>query len=143
MFGIKPIEGINIDLFNEKYAENKDIIDDLIDGDMSDKTIEKKLSKLNYDEVFGLFEFLQMCDNNYTVVNLLMPIIFYLHQKEDEMFLGLYMAQQNGDIEEYLNERSLSEIRLIRKCFENDKSSSLIFPDMYQKIMEKEKSYHI
>ena len=143
MFGIKPIEGIDIDLFNKKYNENKNIIDILIDEDMNEKNIEKKISSLGYDEIFELFEFLQMCDNNYTVVNLLMPITLYLHQKEDDMFLDLYMAQQTGNIEKYLSERSLSELRVIKRCFENDGNSFLIFPDLYQEIVEKEKSYHI
>ena len=143
MFGIKPNDGVDINLFNEKYYENKDILEDLITDDKSEIELEKKVSKYDYDEISRLFEFLQMCETNYTVVNLIMPIIFCLHQKEDEMFLDLYMAQQKGMVEDYLDDRSLSELRVIRKCFENDRNSSSVFPDMYSKIIEKEESYHI
>ena len=143
MFGIKPNDGVDINLFDEKYNENKDILEDLITDDKSEIELEKKVSKYDYDEISRLFEFLQMCETNYTVVNLIMPIIFCLHQKEDEMFLDLYMAQQKGMVEDYLDDRSLSELRVIRKCFENDRNSSSVFPDMYSKIIEKEESYHI
>ena len=143
MFGIKPNDGVDINLFNEKYYENKDILEDLIADDKSEIELEKKVSKYDYDEISRLFEFLQMCETNYTVVNLIMPILFCLHQREDEMFLDLYMAQQKGMVEDYLDDRSLSELRVIRKCFENDRNSSSVFPDMYSKIIEKEESYHI
>lgn len=143
MFGIKPNDGVDINLFNEKYYENKDILEDLIADDKSEIELEKKVSKYDYDEISRLFEFLQMCETNYTVVNLIMPIMFCLHQREDEMFLDLYMAQQKGMVEDYLNDKSLSELGVIRGFLENDNNRSFVFPDMYLKIIEKEKSYHI
>lgn len=144
MFGIISNENIDTELFNEMYEENQSMIDELVFYmDKSDKLLEVKIDEFGYDKARKLLEFLSNCEVNYTTVNLISSLEGYCEKKEDEAFLDLYMAIQNGSIEEWMKECDLTKINMLYKNFQDDQVISLIFPDMVSYVSLKEKELHI
>ena len=101
MFEIVSNGNIDDKIFNEMYKENKEnkeIIDSLIFYmEQNPKMVEIKLEEISYDKIYELLTFLNNCKINYTVIFLITSLEGYLEKKEDELFLDLYLAYQNGD----------------------------------------------
>lgn len=139
MFDIEPNDVLFED-FNEVYALNKDILDDLILAcEESDKVLGEKVALLGYDKALELLEFLRKCRQSYVVINLISVLEAYSFEKEDEAFLDLYIAIQSGKVEDWLESCDLSKINMLSKNFREDETIALVFPDMRDYVMEREK----
>ena len=138
MFGIVSNGKINDEIFNKMYKENKEILDSLnFYMEQNPKMIEIKLEEFSYDKIYELLKFLNNCKINYTVIGLITSLEGYLEKKEDELFLDLYLAYQNGDANTWLDERTLPELNILRKAIQNDSSFESIFPDLSTVISNK------
>ena len=138
MFGIVSNGKINDEIFNEMYAAKKEIIDNLnFYIEQNPKMLEIKLEEFSYDKIYELLKFLNNCSPNYTTINLITVLEGYLEKKEDELFLDLYLAYQNGDANVWLDERTLPELNILRKAIQNDSSFESIFPDLSTVISNK------
>ena len=138
MFGIVSNGKINDEIFNKMYAANKEIIDNLnFYIEQNPKMLEIKLEEFSYDKIYELLKFLNNCSPNYTTINLITVLEGYLEKKEDELFLDLYLAYQNGDANVWLDERTLPELNILRKAIQNDSSFESIFPDLSTVISNK------
>ncbi len=139
MFDIEPNDVLFED-FNEVYALNKDVLDDLILAcEESDKVLGEKVALLGYDKALELLEFLRKCRQSYVVINLISALEAYSFEKEDEAFLDLYIAIQSGKVEDWLESCDLSKINMLSKNFREDETIALVFPDMRDYVMEREK----
>lgn len=144
MFEIKPKLDTDLEEFNEKYVNVKAMIDDLISClDKSESKLDKAIKKYDYDKAYELLDFLCLCTNNYTVVSLMIALEAYCHQLEDEAFLNFYSAVQCEDFDSWLNSSSLSDLKKLKRCFQNFDGLYEIFPKEADLIIEKEKTYHI
>ena len=140
MFDIEPNDDVLFEDFNEIYALNKDILDDLILAcEESDKVLGEKVALLGYDKALELLEFLRKCRQSYVVINLISALEAYSFEKEDEAFLDLYIAIQSGKVEDWLESCDLSKINMLSKNFREDETIALVFPDMRDYVMEREK----
>ena len=140
MFDIEPNDDVLFEDFNELYALNKDILDDLILAcEESDKVLGEKVALLGYDKALELLEFLRKCRQSYVVINLISALEAYSFEKEDEAFLDLYIAIQSGKVEDWLESCDLSKINMLSKNFREDETIALVFPDMRDYVMEREK----
>lgn len=140
MFDIEPNDDVLFEDFNEIYALNKDILDDLILAcEESDKVLGEKVALLGYDKALELLEFLRKCRQSYVVINLISALEAYSFEKEDEAFLDLYIAIQSGKVEDWLESCDLSKINMLSKNFHEDETIALVFPDMRDYVMEREK----
>ena len=138
MFGIVSNGKINDEIFNKMYAANKEIIDNLnFYIEQNPKMLEIKLEEFSYDKIYELLKFLNNCKINYTVIFLITSLEGYLEKKEDELFLDLYLAYQNGDANTWLDERTLPELNILRKAIQNDSSFESVFPDLSTVISNK------
>ena len=138
MFGIVSNGKINDEIFNKMYKENKEILDSLnFYMEQNPKMIEIKLEEFSYDKIYELLKFLNNCKINYTVIGLITSLEGYLEKKEDELFLDLYLAYQNGDANTWIDERTLPELNILRKAIQNDSSFESIFPDLSTVISNK------
>lgn len=138
MFGIVSNGKINDEIFNKMYAANKEIIDNLnFYIEQNPKMLEIKLEEFSYDKIYELLKFLNNCKINYTVIFLITSLEGYLEKKEDELFLDLYLAYQNGDANTWLDKRTLPELNILRKAIQNDSSFESIFPDLSTVISNK------
>ena len=139
MFDIEPNDVLFED-FNEVYALNKDVLDDLILAcEESDKVLGEKVALLGYDKALELLDFLRKCRQSYVVINLISALEVYSFEKEDEAFLDLYIAIQSGKVEDWLESCDLSKINMLSKNFREDETIALVFPDMRDYVMEREK----
>ena len=139
MFDIEPNDVLFED-FNEVYALNKDVLDDLILAcEESDKVLGEKVALLGYDKALELLEFLRKCRQSYVVINLISALEAFSFEKEDEAFLDLYIAIQSGKVEDWLESCDLSKINMLSKNFREDETIALVFPDMRDYVMEREK----
>ena len=144
MFEIAPDLETNIEEFNKKYINIKEMLDDLINYlDKSEKELDQAIKQYDYDSVYELIEFLKLCKKNYTVITLTMALEVYSHQLEDEAFLDLYVRVQNDTFNNWLDECSLSDLRKLKRCFESFDTICDIFPETVNIVLEKEKSYHM
>lgn len=140
MFDIEPNDDVLFEDFNEIYALNKDILDDLILAcEESDKVLGEKVALLGYDKALELLGFLRKCRQSYVVINLISALEAYSFEKEDEAFLDLYIAIQSGKVEDWLESCDLSKINMLSKNFREDETIALVFPDMRDYVMEREK----
>ena len=138
MFGIVSNGKINDEIFNEMYAAKKEIIDNLnFYIEQNPKMLEIKFEEFSYDKIYELLKFLNNCSPNYTTINLITVLEGYLEKKEDELFLDLYLAYQNGDANTWLDERTLPELNILRKAIQNDSSFESVFPDLSTVISNK------
>lgn len=138
MFEIVSNGNIDDKIFNEMYKENKEIIDSLIFYmEQNPKMVEIKLEEISYDKIYELLIFLNNCKINYMVIFLISALEGYLEKKEDELFLDLYLAYQNGDANTWIDERTLPELNILRKAIQNDSSFESIFPDLSTVISNK------
>lgn len=138
MFEIVSNGNIDDKIFNEMYKENKEIIDSLIFYmEQNPKMVEIKLEEISYDKIYELLTFLNDCKINYTVIFLITSLEGYLEKKEDELFLDLYLADQNGDANTWIDERTLPELNILKKAIQNDSSFESIFPDLSTVISNK------
>ena len=139
MFDIEPNDVLFED-FNEVYALNKDVLDDLILAcEESDKVLGERVALLGYDKALELLDFLRKCRQSYVVINLISALEAYSFEKEDEAFLDLYIAIQSGKVEDWLESSDLSKINMLSKNFREDETIALVFPDMRDYVMEREK----
>ena len=139
MFDIEPNDVLFED-FNEVYALNKDVLDDLILAcEESDKVLGEKVALLGYDKALELLGFLRKCRQSYVVINLISALEAYSFEKEDEAFLDLYIAIQSGKVEDWLESCDLSKINMLSKNFREDETIALVFPDMRDYVMKREK----
>ena len=144
MFGITPNLDTNIEEFNQKYINVKEMLDDLMNYlDKSEKELDRAIKKYDYDSVYELLDFLKLCKRNYTVVTLTMALELYSHQLEDEAFLDLYVRIQDDTFEAWLDNCSLSDLKKLKRCFESFDTICDIFPETVNIVLEKEKSYHM
>ena len=144
MFEIAPDLETNIEDFNKKYINIKEMLDDLINYlDKSERELDQAIKQYDYDSVYELIEFLKLCKKNYTVITLTMALEVYSHQLEDEAFLDLYVRVQNDTFNNWLDECSLSDLRKLKRCFESFDTICDIFPETVNIVLEKEKSYHM
>lgn len=140
MFDIEPNDDVLFEDFNEIYALNKDILDDLILAcEESDKVLGEKVALLGYDKALELLGFLRKCRQSYVVINLISALEAYSFEKEDEAFLDLYIAIQSGKVEDWLESCDLSKINMLSKNFREDETIALVFPDMRDYVMKREK----
>ena len=138
MFEIVSNGNIDDKIFNEMYKENKEILDSLnFYMEQNPKMIEIKLEEISYDKIYELLTLLNNCKINYTVIGLITSLEGYLEKKEDELFLDLYLAYQNGDANTWLDERTLPELNILRKAIQNDSSFESVFPDLSTVISNK------
>lgn len=138
MFEIVSNGNIDDKIFNEMYKENKEILDSLnFYMEQNPKMVEIKLEEISYDKIYELLTFLNNCKINYTVIFLITSLEGYLEKKEDELFLDLYLAYQNGDANVWLDERTLPELNILKKAIQNDSSFEYIFPDLSTVISNK------
>lgn len=144
MFEIASDLETNIEDFNKKYINIKEMLDDLINYlDKSERELDQAIKQYDYDSVYELIEFLKLCKRNYTVITLTMALEVYSHQLEDEAFLDLYVRVQNDTFNNWLDECSLSDLRKLKRCFESFDTICDIFPETVNIVLEKEKSYHM
>ena len=144
MFEIASDLETNIEEFNKKYINIKEMLDDLINYlDKSERELDQAIKQYDYDSVYELIEFLKLCKRNYTVITLTMALEVYSHQLEDEAFLDLYVRVQNDTFNNWLDECSLSDLRKLKRCFESFDTICDIFPETVNIVLEKEKSYHM
>ena len=144
MFEIIPNLDTDVEEFNKKYINIKEMLDDLINYlDKSEKELDQAIKQYDYDSVYELIEFLKLCKKNYTVITLTMALEVYSHQLEDEAFLDLYVRVQNDTFNNWLDECSLSDLRKLKRCFESFDTICDIFPETVNIVLEKEKSYHM
>lgn len=138
MFEIVSNGNIDDKIFNEMYKENKEIIDSLIFYmEQNPKMVEIKLEEISYDKIYELLIFLNNCKINYMVIFLISALEGYLEKKEDELFLDLYLAYQNGNANTWIDERTLPELNILRKAIQNDSSFESVFPDLSTVISNK------
>ena len=144
MFEITPNLDTNIEEFNQKYINVKEMLDDLINYlDKSERELDQAIKQYDYDSVYELIEFLKLCKKNYTVITLTMALEVYSHQLEDEAFLDLYVRIQDDTFEAWLDNCSLSDLKKLKRCFESFDTICDIFPETVNIVLEKEKSYHM
>lgn len=144
MFEIAPDLETNIEDFNKKYINIKEMLDDLINYlDKSERELDQAIKQYDYDSVYELIEFLKLCKKNYTVITLTMALEVYSHQLEDEAFLDLYVRIQDNTFEAWLDNCSLSDLKKLKRCFESFDTICDIFPETVNIVLEKEKSYHM
>lgn len=144
MFEIAPDLETNIEEFNKKYINIKEMLDDLINYlDKSERELDQAIKQYDYDSVYELIEFLKLCKKNYTVITLTMALEVYSHQLEDEAFLDLYVRIQDDTFEAWLDNCSLSDLKKLKRCFESFDTICDIFPETVNIVLEKEKSYHM
>ena len=144
MFEITPNIDTDIEEFNQKYINIKEMLDDLINYlDKSERELDQAIKQYDYDSVYELIEFLKLCKKNYTVITLTMALEVYSHQLEDEAFLDLYVRIQDGTFEAWLDNCSLSDLKKLKRCFESFDTICDIFPETVNIVLEKEKSYHM
>lgn len=144
MFEITPNLDTNIEEFNQKYINIKEMLDDLINYlDKSERELDQAIKQYDYDSVYELIEFLKLCKKNYTVITLTMALEVYSHQLEDEAFLDLYVRIQDDTFEAWLDSCSLSDLKKLKRCFESFDTICDIFPETVNIVLEKEKSYHM
>lgn len=93
MLGFIPKKDINVDYFCAFYEENADILESLLDKAEGDGDLALEIRKCSDEKVLELLDFMNMCETNYTVSVIGSSLKTYLHQKEDEVFLDLYMAK--------------------------------------------------
>lgn len=143
MFGIMSNGKIDIELFNEMYLENKAIIENLLFYmEKSPKLLEVKLDELGYDKVQDLIAFFSNCNPNYTTISLMAFLEGYCEKKEDEIFLDLYMAIQEGKSDEWLEKCDITKINMLHKNFKDDEIIALLFPDIKDYVLERESKLH-
>lgn len=144
MFEIIPNLDTDVEEFNKKYINIKEMLDDLINYlDKSERELDQVIKQYDYDSVYELIEFLKLCKKNYTVITLTMTLEVYSHQLEDEAFLDLYVRIQDGTFEAWLDNCSLSDLKKLKRCFESFDTICDIFPETVNIVLEKEKSYHM
>lgn len=144
MFEIIPNLDTDVEEFNKKYINIKEMLDDLINYlDKSERELDQAIKQYDYDSVYELIEFLKLCKKNYTVITLTMALEVYSHQLEDEAFLDLYVRIQDGTFEAWLDNCSLSDLKKLKRCFESFDTICDIFPETVNIVLEKEKSYHM
>lgn len=144
MFEIAPDLETNIEEFNKKYINIKEMLDDLINYlDKSERELDQVIKQYDYDSVYELIEFLKLCKKNYIVITLTMALEVYSHQLEDEAFLDLYVRIQDDTFEAWLDNCSLSDLKKLKRCFESFDTICDIFPETVNIVLEKEKSYHM
>ena len=144
MFEIASDLETNIEDFNKKYINIKEMLDDLINYlDKSERELDQAIKQYDYDSVYELIEFLKLCKRNYTVITLTMALEVYSHQLEDEAFLDLYVRVQNDTFNNWLDECSLSDLRKLKRGFQDFDNAYEMFPDVTALVIEKEKSYHM
>lgn len=144
MFEIIPNLDTDVEEFNKKYINIKEMLDDLINYlDKSERELDQAIKQYDYDSVYELIEFLKLCKKNYTVITLTMALEVYSHQLEDEAFLDLYVRIQDDTFEAWLDNCSLSDLKKLKRCFESFDTICDIFPETVNIVLEKEKSYHM
>lgn len=143
MFGIMSNGEIDNELFNEMYLENKEIIENMIFYmDKNPKLLEVKLDELGYDKVQKVLAFLNNCKPNYTTISLMASLEGYCEKKEDEIFLDLYVAIQEGKLDEWLEKCDITKINMLYKNFKDDETIALLFPDIKDYVLERESKLH-
>ena len=144
MFEIIPNLDTDVEEFNKKYINIKEMLDDLINYlDKSERELDQAIKQYDYDSVYELIEFLKLCKKNYTVITLTMALEVYSHQLEDEAFLDLYVRIQDDTFEAWLDNCSLSDLKKLKRCFESFDTICDVFPETVNIVLEKEKSYHM
>ena len=144
MFGIEPKIDVNLEEFNKQYINVKEMLNDLIDYlDKSERELDLAIKQYNYDSVYELLDFLKLCKSNYTTVNLRMALEVYCHQLEDEAFLDLYVRVQDDTFNDWLNNCSLSDLKKLKRSFQDFDNAYDIFPEVTSLVLEKEKNYHM
>lgn len=144
MFEIIPNLDTDVEEFNKKYINIKEMLDDLINYlDKSERELDQAIKQYDYDSVYELIEFLKLCKKNYIVITLTMALEVYSHQLEDEAFLDLYVRIQDDTFEAWLDNCSLSDLKKLKRCFESFDTICDIFPETVNIVLEKEKSYHM
>ncbi len=144
MFEIIPNLDTDVEEFNKKYINIKEMLDDLINYlDKSERELDQVIKQYDYDSVYELIEFLKLCKKNYIVITLTMALEVYSHQLEDEAFLDLYVRIQDDTFEAWLDNCSLSDLKKLKRCFESFDTICDIFPETVNIVLEKEKSYHM
>ena len=138
MFGIMSNGNLDNELFNKMYLKEKDVIDNLIFYmENFSNMLEIKLEEYGYEKISEILNFLDNCKDNYTTFGLKVSSEEYLNRKKDELFLNLYLANQDGNVETWLNSLSLSELMALRSDIENDASFVSVFPDLYSAVSKK------
>ena len=138
MFGIISNGSMDKELFNELYEENKKIIENLkFYMEEAPDMLDLKLEELSYDQIVKLLRFLNYCKVNYTTINLTTHLEGYIRKKEDELFLDLYIAYQDGSVDTWIDSRSLSELQALMNGIQNDSSFEFIFLDLYAAVLKR------
>lgn len=143
MFGVGPKANVNLEEFNKQYINVKEMLDDLISYLYKrEKELDQAIKKYDYDRVYELLDFLQLCKDNYTVNTLTMALEVYVHQLEDKAFLDLYVRVQDDTFDDWLDKCSLSDLKKLKKSFQDFNNIYDMFPEVVSLVLEKGESYH-
>lgn len=137
MFDIKPKDDVDFEIFNKFYFKNRCALEDLLNYIESKNDLDEAVKRYSYDEINNVLIFLKMCKSNYVISCLELSLITYLHAKEDELFLDLCLAIQEEEIEEWLDDRTLLELKILKNCIQSDKS--FFEDDVYDLVLKHEK----
>lgn len=118
----KCMDGIDSELFEKKYSQNKNVLDYVL---CNTNRLDEFMHDAGYEICNEICLFLSMCESNFVVSFLYSKFQLYCHQCEDYMFLDFYNTYQNGDIYEYISNISKTDLKILRKCFDD-----LVFPEM-------------
>ena len=138
MFDFKCSQDMDINWFEEEYNKNKDLLNYLVDNINS---LDKVFDEIGYDKCLTIIKFLDLCEENYIVLMLMQSLITYCHQKEDTKFLELYMYFQNNNMDCWLEECSLEDLRMVKRCILADKMMQEAFPQIVDSILKKEHAF--
>ena len=97
MLGFIPKKDINVDYFCAFYEENADILESLLDKAEGSSDLSLEIGKCSNEQVLELLDFMNMCENNYTVTTISLSLETYLHQKEMKCF-WIYIWQGKKEI---------------------------------------------
>lgn len=137
MLEINPKKNIDIVYFNEKLVEFETLIDEFLEVLNDGSALDKKLKSLDYQIALDLLNFFELCEKNYALNILSNAIMIYCHQREDEAFLDLYMANQDDTLDEFIKNADEVTLHKILRCFENDKNLLEMFEEVNSKIVNK------
>lgn len=108
----------------EANEERKRLLDDnieLLTGMLDLKKEKEMLGNMSYSKMHELIELLNMCESNDVVEGMKYRLERNTHIKEDDMFMGLYSASQNGDLNSFLDNLSDEDKLIAQRAYESIK----------------------
>lgn len=136
MFEIRCKKDVDIKMFEVEYNKNIGMLNYLKDNFTR---LDEILDEIGYSSCFEMISFLKLCEENYMVSLLLHSLVTYCHRKEDETFLDLYSEFQNGEMESWFENCSITDLNQVKRCLLGDSVISEAFPEIVSYVFKKEK----